>query len=317
MTTTKHTSHIAEQLSQLRDLLIVIERGGDTSPDVLYKIAIEKSQYITTLVEAWRDESNPMPVEIPAEYAQWIESDIEQPAPIADEEILVEDKPQDAPIEDSNVLLDESDFIEVALPDTPQDSMPVEEEYIAPFVEDEVEDCHVVEDEIDTPAVIDDSVENVVVEEDDDVTIMEDDVVVVADAWDDADDDDGWPDDDEDDEATDDDDDDDDDDDEIVIDEFYNRGEPLDSEPLTVGEMMSVRQAKEMRKALSLNDRFRFRRELFGNSDINMNETLNLIDTMNDFTEASEYLLQDLGWSIEDPVVQEFIQLVERHFKQR
>ena len=80
--------------------------------------------------------------------------------------------------------------------------------------------------------------------------------------------------------------------------------------------MMSVRQAKEMRKALSLNDRFRFRRELFGNSDVNMNDTLNLIDTMSDYNEATDYLLGDLGWSMEEPVVQEFLQLVERHFKQ-
>ena len=81
--------------------------------------------------------------------------------------------------------------------------------------------------------------------------------------------------------------------------------------------MMSVRQAKELRKAFSLNDRFRFRRELFGNSDVTMNDTLNLIDTMTDYNEAAEYLLQDLGWSVDEPVVQEFLQLIERHFKQQ
>ncbi|MBQ6938417.1 MAG: hypothetical protein IJN35_01070, partial [Muribaculaceae bacterium] len=104
---------------------------------------------------------------------------------------------------------------------------------------------------------------------------------------------------------------------ELAIDEFYNRGEPFDNDTITVGEMMSVRQAKELRKALSLNDRFRFRRELFGNSDVTMNDTLNLIDTMNDYNEALEYLTQDLEWSPEEPVVQEFLQLVERHFKKQ
>ena len=37
---------------------------------------------------------------------------------------------------------------------------------------------------------------------------------------------------------------------------------------------------------------------------------------MSDYNEATDYLLGDLGWSMEEPVVQEFLQLVERHFKQ-
>ena len=41
--------------------------------------------------------------------------------------------------------------------------------------------------------------------------------------------------------------------------------------PVTLEEALQRQQAKELRKALSLNDRFRFRRELFGNSDIRMN----------------------------------------------
>ena len=103
--------------------------------------------------------------------------------------------------------------------------------------------------------------------------------------------------------------------------QVYNMGEPFDSETpgdanMTVGEMMSVRRAKELRRAISLNDRFRFRRELFGNSDVRMTETLALIDTMTDYGEAREYLLTDLAWDAEEPVVKEFLALVEKHFKQ-
>ena len=104
--------------------------------------------------------------------------------------------------------------------------------------------------------------------------------------------------------------------DDELEDDLYNKGEPSDSGVITIGEKMSMHRAKELRKALSLNDRFRFRRELFGNKDVEMNNTLNLIDAMNDYAEAREYLLQDLGWSYEEPVVQEFMELVERHFKQ-
>lgn len=104
--------------------------------------------------------------------------------------------------------------------------------------------------------------------------------------------------------------------------QVYNMGEPFDDNEvtadtnMTVGEMMSVRRAKELRRAISLNDRFRFRRELFGNSDVRMTETLALIDTMSDYGEAREYLLNDMGWDDEDPVVKEFLALVEKHFKQ-
>ena len=55
---------------------------------------------------------------------------------------------------------------------------------------------------------------------------------------------------------------------------------------------------------------------MLGKSDLRMTETLALIDTMSDYGEAREYLLNDMGWDDEDPVVKEFLALVEKHFKQ-
>lgn len=83
---------------------------------------------------------------------------------------------------------------------------------------------------------------------------------------------------------------------------------------VTLEEALQRQQAKELRKALSLNDRFRFRRELFGNSDIRMNETLALIDAMNSYDEAEDYILNDLNWDIENPEVAEFMKIVQKHF---
>ena len=361
MDSTKHTRNITEQLSQLRDLLIVIERSDD-APDVLYKIAIEKSHHITSLVEAWRAEADPAPVEIPTEYALWIDNDTEacQPECDADEATDVIEvqqfaiEPTEAEVEE--VLLDsvmplqaddeQSAAVEkenIKAEDTEEEEIIEEEEYIAPFVEDDIVADEVPADNVEAteysePAdedlfdeipdddiytdepVHEEGIVDIVDEAVDDVVVVDYDVVasddLVGSYDDDFDDDDDFM-------ADDDDDDDDDEGDdvetlleqELVIDEFYNRGEPFDNDTITIGEMMSVRQAKELRKALSLNDRFRFRRELFGNSDVTMNDTLNLIDTMNDYNEALEYLTQDLDWSPEEPVVQEFLQLVERHFK--
>lgn len=348
MDSSKYTRNIAEQLSQLRDLLIVIERSND-APDVLYKIAIEKSQHITSLVEEWRAEVDPVPVEIPAEYASWLEndtetepedSDINHIADVVDLHPLAIE-PDEAVAEEE--LLDV--VAHVPTDDVQPDAVPqestVEEEYVAPFVEDDVytDDMPSDTDEepgyneeaddvlpVDSPSdeVYTDeepTLDNDIINDDneayDDVVVVDYDVVASDNLVEEYDDDD-------DDFSDDDDDDDDEGDDievlleqELAIDEFYNRGEPFDNDTITVGEMMSVRQAKELRKALSLNDRFRFRRELFGNSDVTMNDTLNLIDTMNDYNEALEYLTQDLEWSPEEPVVQEFLQLVERHFKKQ
>lgn len=86
------------------------------------------------------------------------------------------------------------------------------------------------------------------------------------------------------------------------------------SAPVTLEEALQRQQAKELRKALSLNDRFRFRRELFGNSDIRMNETLALIDAMHSYDEAEDYILNDLNWDLDNPEVTEFMKIVQKHF---
>lgn len=320
-----NTQYIAEQLSQLRDLLIVIERGGDKSPDVLYKLAIEKSQKITQLVEQWRNEAAPSQVEVPAEYALWLEGKTEEEATVEPQAELEEQSIDIEPISMPEPEADDeyvAPFVEDTMPapqpvieqeaidieETPAVDMVVEEPEIPAEAFEEIEpELEVVEfaeesnDEVadfveDTPeeAFVEDEVEVVEFDADDDKYgfVEDDDDMAVVDEE-------QLP-----------------DDEDIEEQDLYNRGEPLDSDTaVTVGEMMSVRQARELRKALSLNDRFRFRRELFGNSDINMNDTLNLLDTMSDLAEAREYLLQDLGWSTDDPVVQEFLTLVERHFK--
>lgn len=335
MNNTEHTQNIIEQLSQLRDLLIVIERGGSSAPDVLYKLAIEKSQQITSLVEAWRVDAKPQPVQIPAEYEQWLDTeDVEEQLveeadndtiePVVDD-IEIEPTPEEPKSEnrEADMSDEDNDFVAPFVEDEPAsvelsygiDMLPeivTEEESVEQVdcVEDiavesegnDVANINVVASPIQDNETIDEEAEPAeVFFATDDITIMEEDIAVVEDGADEEDVEDTEDFDEEDEYATD----------------IYNRGEPMENEPITVGEMMSMRQAKELRKAISLNDRFRFRRELFGNNDVVMNDTLNLIDTMNDYQEACDYLLQDLGWSADEIVVQEFFQLLERHFRQR
>ena len=94
--------------------------------------------------------------------------------------------------------------------------------------------------------------------------------------------------------------------------------EPEDAQPetakITLEEAMQRRIAKELRRAISLNDRFRFRRELFRNNDVLMNETLALLDAMKSYDEAEDYIFNDLKWDRENPEVKDFMSIVENHF---
>ncbi len=95
------------------------------------------------------------------------------------------------------------------------------------------------------------------------------------------------------------------------VEEIETEGIP---EVLTLDEALQRKRIQELRKALSLNDKFRFRRELFGNSDVRMNETLALIDAMESYDEAEDYLYGDLGWDAENPEVAEFMKIVQNRF---
>lgn len=70
----------------------------------------------------------------------------------------------------------------------------------------------------------------------------------------------------------------------------------------------------ELRKMFTVNDKFRFRRELFGNSDTEFTDTLNLVEAMRNYNEAEDYFYNDLAWDAEATEVQEFMAVVNRYF---
>lgn len=348
------TKSLVEHLAELRDLLIVIEQGGEKTPDVLYKLAVEKSQTITAIVEQKRIDADAPQVVVPAEYALQLDEN-SNVANESEDTIVAEHEPEiddsdtvgegdEGAVEETTVL-DEDVFIDDAMMvvggDEQENSVQLDEvvpaesdnesslsnaeDFVAdaeeetPTIEIDVLDLDVTEEtSIDLPTT---EVENSDIMGNDleimtdEVEVADEDYVEETEFVDSDDTEDGgiiFVDDEpeimeEESELVDD----------MDERELYNRGEPMESEPsvLTVGDMMSARRAKELRKALGLNDRFRFRRELFGNSDVNMNDTLNLIDTMADYAEARDYLINDLGWSADEPVVKEFLELVSLHFK--
>ncbi len=348
------TKSLVEHLAELRDLLIVIEQGGEKTPDVLYKLAVEKSQTITAIVEQKRIDADAPQVVVPAEYALLLDEN-SNVANESEDTIVAEHEPEiddrdtvgegdEGAVEETTVL-DEDVFIDDAMMvvggDEQENSVQLDEvvpaesdnesslsnteDFVAdaeeetPTIEIDVLDLDVTEEtsidlsttEVENSDIMGNDLEIMT----DEVEVADEDYVEETEFVDSDDTEDGgiiFVDDEpeimeEESESVDD----------MDERELYNRGEPMESEPsvLTVGDMMSARRAKELRKALGLNDRFRFRRELFGNSDVNMNDTLNLIDTMADYAEARDYLINDLGWSADEPVVKEFLELVSLHFE--
>lgn len=87
-----------------------------------------------------------------------------------------------------------------------------------------------------------------------------------------------------------------------------------DSEPLRLDEKLQRSRSKDLKSAFSLNDTFRFRRELFGNSAAEMTGALHMVEAMHSFDEAEDYFYGDLGWDRESDDVKEFMAIIKNHF---
>lgn len=85
-------------------------------------------------------------------------------------------------------------------------------------------------------------------------------------------------------------------------------------EPLRLEEKLARDRARDIFKAFTINDKFRFRRELFRNSQEEFDETLYVIAQMSDFDEAEEYFYNDLCWNPDNEDVKEFMGIVKKHF---
>lgn len=96
----------------------------------------------------------------------------------------------------------------------------------------------------------------------------------------------------------------------------FEEAEDAGKEPavLTLDEKLARERATDISKAFTLNDRFRFCRELFRNSNEEFRETIEVIGTMSDMEEAEEYFYNDLCWDPEKDEVKEFMAIVAKHF---
>lgn len=83
---------------------------------------------------------------------------------------------------------------------------------------------------------------------------------------------------------------------------------------ISVDEALQRKRAKDIRKAMTLNDRFRFRRELFLNSDEVMNSAIDALGEIGTFADAETFLQGQFGWDPENATVIDFMSLVEKRY---
>lgn len=73
-------------------------------------------------------------------------------------------------------------------------------------------------------------------------------------------------------------------------------------------------KVKDIRSAFSINDKFRFRRELFENDDYVMNNALDLIMAMESAQEAENYFIDEMGWDANSEEVVDFMEIIRKYF---
>lgn len=80
----------------------------------------------------------------------------------------------------------------------------------------------------------------------------------------------------------------------------------------SLNDILEQRQLSDLRKAFSLNDRFRYRKELFDGDEARMNEAIDKLNGMHSHDEVLEYVNQVLGAKKDSPAFADFVKLLEK-----
>lgn len=88
-----------------------------------------------------------------------------------------------------------------------------------------------------------------------------------------------------------------------------------DEENQESSNIVSEENESRGKLVFSINDKFRFRKELFGDSDVDFNNTLVLVASMENYDEAEDYFVNEQGWNTSKESVKEFLDIIKRYFK--
>ena len=88
-------------------------------------------------------------------------------------------------------------------------------------------------------------------------------------------------------------------------------------EPIKLDEMLCRREAKDLTRAFTLNDKFRFTRELFDGDKTRFADALNMLMAMRSLDEARDYLAADLAIDPDSEAGADCITIITNHFNGR
>ncbi len=101
---------------------------------------------------------------------------------------------------------------------------------------------------------------------------------------------------------------------ERITNEKFKSQNPSVNSAATTNKRIESRFIQNLRKAINLNDRYRYQRELFGGNVELMNSVIDKLDAMNSLEEAIGYVQKEFVWDKESETVVDFYSLLESRF---
>ena len=82
---------------------------------------------------------------------------------------------------------------------------------------------------------------------------------------------------------------------------------------ISLDQALGNKKITDLKRSISLNDKFRFQREIFGGNATLLNQTLETLNEIDSKEKATEFL-SNLNFDNENPTAAEFLELVNRKF---
>lgn len=109
------------------------------------------------------------------------------------------------------------------------------------------------------------------------------------------------------------------------IDEYQNKEQEFNileesksnnKSSLSINDVIKTAPALvDLKRGISLNDRFIFQRELFGNDHNRMNSTIEKLNSLKSYEDAEDYIKENVSADLDNPTVADFLSIIKKGFK--
>jgi len=106
----------------------------------------------------------------------------------------------------------------------------------------------------------------------------------------------------------------------IVADKFQNGQNSINEtlaqqiQKMDLSTKFQLKPISNIAKAIGVNDKFLFIKELFNNNSAKYNETIKILNNSTDFEEAIYYLSDNFDWDANNPAVIKIVELIRRKY---